>query len=101
MDCIETFVIKVEDVTADAMYDALEELLDKHGASYYTLLRGDVAVEVDADSHHLVYEALEAALYANARRMYDMLLEAGIAPPADVVAVVERLNAFKAKEGIG
>lgn len=90
-----TMLIKVTDVQAEAVWDAMEALVDEHGASFYTLVVNDAPQRVDAHSVHLAYESYEAALYAHACATMEAYIKLGGTMPQEVADALARVQAFE------
>lgn len=68
-----TYIIKAEIENEDALYEALETLVETHGASFYTLVRDGEPLKVAFHDPHLTWEQKQAEVIANA--LYNMTEE--------------------------
>lgn len=79
-----TVLVKVEIENESNLTDALEGLVERHGASFYTLVRDGSRVRVDSEDSHLLPERYEASLYAHAAEMHLALMNTGRGVPVQL-----------------
>jgi hypothetical protein len=91
-------LVNITDISEQVVYEALDELVERHGASYYTLVVDRVVQPVDQNSPHLVIERFDAELYATARELFETMLDRCVHPPQRLVEAYERMIEFTGDE---